>query len=408
MTTITQVIAGLTDPPDPATDIGDGYSDKAAITMTELKTMGDEINTWTGQANTVAGEVNTNATTATTKASEASASAAASLASAAVALGAANCVGAWSSLTGAKTVPLSVEHDGVIWILTANTSDVTADEPGVSAKWARAYGGGIIYPRTSNIEFVAEDNGKIFEYTSGTFSQTFDAAATLKEGWSVSLKNSGTGVITLDPDSSELINGAATVTLYQGDIAVVICSGTGFDAWITRATGPVLLSTATASNSASISFTGLSSIYDKYELQFINVKPQTDTANLVLRTSTNGGSSYDSGASDYAYAVSDFSTAGSSVGPYSAGATGIPLANSVGNDTNENGVSGNLSIFTPSDAIYTSVYFSTVFRASNGVLYVGNGSGQRMAAADVDAIQLLFSSGNITSGKFKLYGWRAN
>lgn len=407
MSTVTETIPTFVDIPTTA-DPTNFDAEADDFLGTQLPAFVASANTWAGQVNVVAGEVNANTVTASTAASDASASEEAAAASAIVAQGAANFVGLYSSLSGAKTAGISAEYQGAIWILNTNSADITADVPGISAKWTRAYGGGIIYPRTSNIELVAEDNGKIFEYTSGTFSQTFDAAATLKEGWSVSLKNSGTGVITLDPDSSELINGAATVTLYQGDIAVVICSGTDFDAWITRATGPVLLSTATASNSASISFTGLSSIYDKYELQFINVKPQTDTANLVLRTSTNGGSSYDSGASDYAYAVSDFSTAGSSVGPYSAGATGILLANSVGNDANENGVSGNLSIFTPSDAIYTSVYFSTVFRASNGVLYVGNGSGQRMAAADVDAIQLLFSSGNITSGKFKLYGWRAN
>lgn len=229
MTTISQVIAGLTDPPDPATDTGDGYSDKAAITMTELKTMGGEINTWTGQANTVAGEVNTNAATATTKASEASASADAADASAIVAQGAANFVGLYSSLSGAKTAGISAEYQGAIWILNTNSADITADVPGISAKWTRAYGGGIIYPRTSNIEFVAEDNGKIFEYTSGTFTQTFDAAATLKEGWSVYLYNTGTGVITLDPDASELIDGAATKVLPKGALTLVICTGTAFE-----------------------------------------------------------------------------------------------------------------------------------------------------------------------------------
>jgi hypothetical protein len=33
-----------------------------------------------------------------------------------------------------------------------------------------------------------------------------------------------------------------------------------------------------------------------------------------------------------------------------------------------------------------------------------NGMGVRRSAADVDAIQFLFSTGNITSGQFVLYG----
>ena len=221
MTTISQVIAGLTDPPDPATDTGDDYSDKAAITMTELKTMGDEINTWTGQANTVAGEVNTNAATATTKASEASASADAADASAIVAQGAANFVGLYSSLSGAKTAGISAEYQGAIWILNTNSADITADVPGISAKWTRAYGGGVIYPRTSNIEFVAEDNGKIFEYTSGTFTQTFDEAANLKEGWSITLINTAAN-ITFDPSGSETIDRS---TMGPGQVFTVICDG---------------------------------------------------------------------------------------------------------------------------------------------------------------------------------------
>jgi len=406
MTTITQTITTLPTAPDPATMTPTEFSAAAAAYVLAQKDMVPELNTWAGQVNTVGGEVATNATTATTKASEASASADASLASAVVAQGIAAYAGAWSSLTGAKSVPLSVDHEGAFWILVTATADVTADEPGVSAKWARAYGGGVIYPRTSNIEFVAEDNGKIFEYTSGTFSQTLDAAATLKEGWSVYVFNSGTGVITLDPDSAELIEGAATLALYNGDSATIICTGTAFETVLTRAPGMRLISTATASSSASVSFTGMSSLYDEYEIHMFNVKPQTDTANLLMRTSTNGGSSYDSGASDYAYAISDWSTAGTSVGAASTGATAILIANSVGNDTNENGVSGQAVLCTPASAIYATVHFSTAFRASNGSLYIGNGAGQRLAAADVDAIQFLFSSGNITSGEFKLYGVR--
>lgn len=229
MTTITQTITTLPTAPDPATMTPTEFSAAAAAYVLAQKAMVPELNTWAGQVNTVGGEVATNATTATTKASEASASADASLASAVVAQGIAAYAGAWSSLTGAKSVPLSVDHEGAFWILLTATADVTADEPGVSAKWARAYGGGVIYPRTSNIEFVAEDNGKIFEYTSGTFSQAFDAAATLKEGWCVYLYNTGTGIVTLDPDGAELIDGASTKVLPKDALTLVICTGTAFD-----------------------------------------------------------------------------------------------------------------------------------------------------------------------------------
>lgn len=226
MTTITQTITTLTDPPDPATDQGDTYSDKAALTMTELNTALGQINTWAGQANTVAGEVNTNATTATTQASNASASAAASEASSVVSAAAANYVGLYSALTGAKSAGISAEHIGALWLLNAASADITADVPGTSGKWTRMFGTGVINERTSNIEFVAEDNGKIFKYTSGTFSQAFDACASLKEGWTIYTYDTGTGVVTHDPDASETIDGATTKVQPKNVMLMIICTGT--------------------------------------------------------------------------------------------------------------------------------------------------------------------------------------
>jgi len=145
MTTITQIIAGLTDPPDPATDVGDTYSDKASVTMIELKTMGDQINTWTGQTNTVAGEVNANAVSATASESAAAASALAAANSATASAASANYVGAYSAQTGAKTAGISVDHLGALWLLNANTADVTLDVPGTSGKWSIMFGPGQIF-----------------------------------------------------------------------------------------------------------------------------------------------------------------------------------------------------------------------------------------------------------------------
>ena len=55
----------------------------------------------------------------------------------------------------------------------------------------------------------------------------------------------------------------------------------------------VLLSTQTASSSATISFTtGLDSTYDSYEFHFINVRPATDSVGFEFQGSTNSGSSY--------------------------------------------------------------------------------------------------------------------
>lgn len=118
----------------------------------------------------------------------------------------------------------------------AGTTDPSLD----STNWARL---NVAAPsvtrtvRTSNTILVEADRSTLIDITSGTFSQTFTAAATLTTGWFCWIKNSGTGVITLDPNASETINGATTLTVPAGQTLLVQCDGTNFYAMV--ADGPV-------------------------------------------------------------------------------------------------------------------------------------------------------------------------
>lgn len=105
-----------------------------------------------------------------------------------------------------------------------NNAGKTLRTDGTSVSWS--YSGYVA--RTSNTILSLSNNDNLIEYTSGTFSQTFAASATLGSGWRVFLKNSGTGTITLDPDSGELINGASTYALQPGEGRIVVCTGTAF------------------------------------------------------------------------------------------------------------------------------------------------------------------------------------
>lgn len=79
--------------------------------------------------------------------------------------------------------------------------------------------------RTSATPLGEPDKGKLIDITSGTFTQTFDACATLGDGWFVYLKNSGTGDITLDPAGSETIDGLTSYIMYPGEVRLVQCDG---------------------------------------------------------------------------------------------------------------------------------------------------------------------------------------
>jgi len=77
--------------------------------------------------------------------------------------------------------------------------------------------------RTSNTILGAADCGKTI-YVTGSWTQTFDAIATLGTGWWVEIINIGTGTLTLDPNGSEKLyiagganGGDTTMTLpYSG------------------------------------------------------------------------------------------------------------------------------------------------------------------------------------------------
>lgn len=72
---------------------------------------------------------------------------------------------------------------------------------------------------------VAGDKGKLID-CSGTWSLTLLAAATAADGFTVGVRNSGSGVITVDPNLSETIDGGATLAINAGESLILYCDGT--------------------------------------------------------------------------------------------------------------------------------------------------------------------------------------
>jgi len=84
-----------------------------------------------------------------------------------------------------------------------------------------------VVSRSSDTVLGLSDYGKTFVAT-GTFTQTLTAVATLGDGWHCFYRNDGSGVITLDPNASETIDGATTIALNPGEAIRIACNGSAF------------------------------------------------------------------------------------------------------------------------------------------------------------------------------------
>lgn len=83
---------------------------------------------------------------------------------------------------------------------------------------------------TFSVNYTAgtSDRAKALVWTGGAGTLAFNSAPSLGGDWFINVRNSGTGDLTLDPNSSELINGAATLILAPGDSAIVVTDGLEF------------------------------------------------------------------------------------------------------------------------------------------------------------------------------------
>lgn len=109
-----------------------------------------------------------------------------------------------------------------------------------------------------NYTAVANDNNAVIE-CSAALTLTLTAVATLGANWHLWVYANG-GDVTIDPNASELINGATTLVIPNGSSALVISTGSAFRAVITRGAPPYSVKTGaytavSADNGGVIRFT---------------------------------------------------------------------------------------------------------------------------------------------------------
>ena len=172
----------------------------------------------------------------------------------------------------------------------------------------------------------------------------------------------------------------------------------------------VFISSQTASNSASISFTtGIDSTYKEYQFYFVNVHPATNNIKFTFNMSTDSGASYNVTKTTtffQAYHEENDTDAGLSysTGEDLAQGTGFQsLAQNVGNGADES-VSGSLTLFNPSSTVFVKHFISRIsnYEEANRMFDCFS-AGYGNTTSAVNAVRFQMSSGNF-DGKILMFG----
>jgi hypothetical protein len=166
-----------------------------------------------------------------------------------------------------------------------------------------------------------------------------------------------------------------------------------------------LVAPASVNNVAAIDIISIPATARAVEVELAFVAPATDNVDLLLRTSTDNGSTFDTSAGHYQYANVVNTVGGSIAANNSASSTALMVAAGMGSASNENG-SGRVRLHFPGDAQYCCVEWEFTYRnQSSGTLVRVSGGGFRLAVADVDALRILFSTGNINTCRYSVVYW---
>jgi len=170
-----------------------------------------------------------------------------------------------------------------------------------------------------------------------------------------------------------------------------------------------LLTTATASSSATLSFaSNINSTYNSYLFKFINIHPETDTANFTVGF-RDGGTDYDATKTTTYYRAyhseADTTAFGYKTDQDLAQSTGFQnLCYSLDGDADGN-TAGYLHLFNPSSTTFVKHFIArTSCVHSAPEAHDSYIAGYCNTTTAIDGVQFKMSSGNIDAGIIKMYG----
>ena len=170
-----------------------------------------------------------------------------------------------------------------------------------------------------------------------------------------------------------------------------------------------LLSTQTASASASIEFTsGIDSTYDSYVFKFIDIHPTDGNYTFGCQFSTDGGSTYATTVTStyfWSYHLeSDATGFAYNTGLDQAQGTGTIFLNSAVSGASDGNACGTLQLFNPSSTTFVKHFISRQnAHAADPATVDNNKAGYLNTTSAIDAVKFFFNVGNF-DGIIKMYG----
>jgi len=172
----------------------------------------------------------------------------------------------------------------------------------------------------------------------------------------------------------------------------------------------VLLSSQTASNSASLTFSsGIDSTYGEYIFRFYNINPATDSTDFQFQANATDSTSYDETITSTAFAAQHAEADDDAALSYQGGmdqeqGTAYQFLNyDLANDS-DGSLAGELHLFNPSSTTYVKHFIARthhMFEANYASQFFVAGYINTTTA--IDDIQFKMNSGNF-DGTIKLWG----
>ena len=177
----------------------------------------------------------------------------------------------------------------------------------------------------SNYTALTTDRASIIEWTGGVGTLSLTAAATLGNNWFLYVNNQGTGTLTIDPATTETIDGSATISLINDESCMIACDGSNFITVGRGRSASFTVTTATV-NVAGSGTMSLSSAEAAAQIQDL---AGLLTGNRIINYGTAAGFWFVSNSSTGAYTITLRVDAGDAGVAIAAGTSGIYVSDGV-------------------------------------------------------------------------------